>query len=120
MTRRTERINELLREAISEIVRHDVRDPRVGGLLSITEVDVSPDLRKAKVFVSVLGSDAEKSDTMKALGIAAGFVQHALRTKVTLRRTPEITFVSDDSMEQGAHILTLLDETREPPEPPQP
>ncbi len=116
MTRRTERINELLREAISEIVRHDVRDPRVGGLLSITEVDVSPDLRQAKVFVSVMGSDAEKSDTVKALRIAAGFVQRELRRRVTLRRTPELTFVPDESMEEGARILTLLDETHEPPE----
>lgn len=120
MTRRTERINELLREAISDIVRRDVKDPRVSGLVSITEVNITPDLRKAKVFVSVMGTDEEKSDTFKALRTAAGFVQHALRTKVTLRRVPVITFVLDESMEYGARILTLLNEAREPDDSGQP
>ncbi len=120
MTRRTERINDLLREEISDILRREIRDPRVGGLISVTEVDVSPDLRRAKVHISVMGSDEEKTATFKALRSAAGFIQRSLRGRLTLRRTPELTFFPDDSISQGAHILTLLEQANESPEQPQP
>ena len=115
MTRRTERINDLLREEISDLLRREVKDPRVGGLVSVTEVDVSPDLARAKVFVSVLGTAEEKASTFLALRAAAGFLQRELRRRLTIRRTPELTFVPDDSLETGARILALLDEQREPP-----
>ena len=113
MTRRTERINDLLREEISDLVRRELKDPRIGGLISITEVDVSPDLRQAKVYVSVLGSDDEKRSTLQALEAASHFLQRQLRRRVTIRRMPELEFVADLSLEQGARILSLLDEQRE-------
>ncbi|HEY8171891.1 MAG TPA: 30S ribosome-binding factor RbfA [Dehalococcoidia bacterium] len=112
MTRRTERINEQLRAEISDLVMRDLKDPRIGGLVTITEVDVSPDLSHAKVFVSVLGSDDEKKSTMKALGAASHFLQRELRQRLTIRRTPELAFVVDESMAHGQRILTLLDETK--------
>ena len=115
MTRRTERINDLLREEISDLVRNEVKDPRVGGLISITEVDVAPDLRQAKVFVSVMGTDEEKVATFRVLRAAAGFLQRALRKRLTIRRVPELTFLADESMEHGARILALIDETQEGP-----
>ena len=67
MSRRTERVNDLLREEISDLLRSDLRDPRIGGLVSVTHVDVSPDLRRAYAYVSVLGTDEERAGTMRAL-----------------------------------------------------
>ena len=113
MTRRTERINSLLREEISDLLRRGMKDPRLGGLVTITEVDVAPDLRQAKVYVSVLGTDEEKLATFQALKAAARFLQRELRLRLTIRRTPELTFVEDESIEQGARILRLLQETQE-------
>lgn len=113
MSRRTERINDQLREEISELLRHEVRDPRVGGLVSITEVHVSPDLRNAKVYVSVLGTDDEKSSTLEALSAASRFLQRELGKRLTIRRTPRLAFVADDTLEEGSRILNLLDEATE-------
>lgn len=115
MTRRTERINDLLREEISDLIRYEVKDPRVGGLISITEVHVSPDLRQARVFVSVMGTDEEKVATFRALRAAAGFLQRALRKRLTIRRVPELAFLADESIERGARILALIEETQEGP-----
>jgi ribosome-binding factor A len=113
MTRRTERLSDQLREEISSLVLRELKDPRIGGLVTITEVEVSPDLSHAKVFVSVLGSADEKKSTLRALGAASGFLQRALRQRLTIRRVPELAFVSDESMEHGQHILSLLDQARE-------
>ena len=117
MTRRTERINDLLREEISDLLRGVVKDPRIGGLVTITEVDVSPDLRMAKVFVSVMGTDEEKASTFRALDAAAKFMQRELRRRLTIRRTPELRFIKDTSLEKGARILELLQQVREDPSP---
>ena len=113
MTRRTERLNDQLREEISDLVQRDLKDPRIGGLVTITEVDVSPDLSQAKVYVSVLGSDEERLGTLRALGAASHFMQRELGKRLTIRRTPALAFVADESIEHGARILHLLDEARE-------
>ncbi len=113
MTRRTERLNQLLREEVADLLRRGVKDPRISGLVTITEVDVSPDLRQAKVYVSVLGTEEERVSTFRALDAAAHFLQRELRKRLTIRRTPELTFVQDDSMERGAHLLSLMDQARE-------
>ena len=120
MTRRTERINDLLREELSDLLQRELKDPRMGGLVTITEVDVSPDLRHAKVFVSVMGSEEEKASTFLALRAAAHFLQRTLRKRLSLRRTPELAFFADDSLEQGAHIMELLEQAKEDPGPPPP
>lgn len=111
MTRRTERINDLLQEEISDLLLRDMKDPRLSGLVTITEVDVSPDLRRAKVFVSVMGTDEQKASTFEALDAAARYLQRELGQRLTIRRTPELAFIKDDSLERGARILALLDET---------
>jgi ribosome-binding factor A len=113
MTRRTERINDQLREEISDLIQRELNDPRIGGLVSITEVDTAPDLSQAKVFVSVLGTAEEKASTFKALAAAARFLQRELRRRLTIRRIPELYFVADDSIERGARILQLLQQTKE-------
>jgi ribosome-binding factor A len=115
MTRRTERVNDLLREEISALLQREFKDPRVTGLVSITEVDVSPDLRHAKVYVSILGSDDDAA-TLKALIRGSHFFERELRRRLVMRRTPELTFIQDDSLERGARILSILDQ--QPPQQP--
>lgn len=113
MTRRTERLNDQLREEISDLVHHELKDPRIGGLVTITEVDVAPDLSHGKVFVSVMGTEDERASTLMALDAAAHFLQRELRRRLTIRRMPELVFVRDDSIEHGAQILNLIEKTRE-------
>ncbi len=117
MTRRTERINDQLREEISDLIRRELKDPRIGGLVTITEVDVAPDLSHGKVFVSVMGTEEERRSTLKALDAASHFLQRELRRRLTIRRMPELEFVRDDSLEHGARILNLIDKTRESDSP---
>ncbi len=113
MTRRTERLNDLLREEISDLVRREMKDPRVAGLVTITEVDVSPDLRQAKVYVSVLGTDDERNSTMRALHAAGHFLHRELLKRLTIKRVPELAFLRDRSIEEGARVLSLLNRARE-------
>jgi ribosome-binding factor A len=112
MTRRTERVNDLLEEEISDLLRRDVQDPRISeGLVSVTEVEVSADLHHAKVFVSILGGEAEQGEALKALVAAAPFLHRQLRKRLALKYIPALDFIRDDSLERGAHILDLLRET---------
>lgn len=108
MTRRTERLNDLLREEISQILHHQARDPRLAGLLSITRVDISPDMRYARVFVSILGSDEEKDRALQGLDRAQGFFRRELARRLNLRRTPLLSFHRDDSIEEAARVLELM------------
>jgi ribosome-binding factor A len=113
MTRRTDRVNELLREEISGVVRDELRDPRIGGLVSITRVDVSPDLRRANAWVSVLGTEAERAGTMAALESARPFVRKQLSRRLSLRVTPDVQFVRDPSLEEGQAMTDLMRRTAE-------
>ena len=108
MVRRLERVNVLLREAISEIVPRELSDPRMTSLVSVTEVDCRADLRRAKVYVSVLGSKEDKISNLVALRSASGFVHHRLKSTVTLRSVPQLDFRIDESLEFGADILDKI------------
>lgn len=111
MRRRTQRINDLLREEISTILHMEARDPRLETMLSITEVEMSDDMRHAKVFVSVYGEDEERAGAFKALEAARSFVQRLLRQRIPeLRIIPTIEFHRDDSIERGAHLTGVLNE----------
>ena len=110
MARRTKRINHLLREEISALLRRQVKDPRLGGFITVTEVSTSVDLRHARVFVSVMGSEAEKQEVLQTLTTASGFFHRELRARLTLYRIPELSFHRDETMEQGAYILQRIDE----------
>jgi ribosome-binding factor A len=111
MTRRTERVNELLREEISEILRRELKDPRLQVLASVTEVQVSPDLKSARVYLSVMADDAERDSAFQALKAATAFIRRELRQRLpSLRFTPELTFVPDLSIERGARLSALIDE----------
>jgi ribosome-binding factor A len=104
---RQEKLGELIAAELSELLRTRVKDPRV-GFASITHVEVSGDLRHAKVFVSVMGSPEEHEATMQGLRNATGFLRHELATRLTLRYMPEIIFKLDKSIEEGSRILDLI------------
>jgi ribosome-binding factor A len=110
-------VGEMLREELTDIIRREVKDPRV-GFMSITTVDVPPDLRSARVYVSVLGTDDERAATLTALRSAAGFIRHHLKPRLRMRQIPELEFRDDRSMEyadQIARTLRELDEAESRP-----
>lgn len=109
MTQRTDRIDELLRQEIGGIIARDVADPRV-GFATITKVETTPDLRHAKVWVSVIGPEKERTATIAALGRAMPFVRHELGRTLRLKRIPELHVQLDDTAERGTRVLHLLDE----------
>ena len=104
---RINRINEEIQKELSSLMR-GLKDPRVqGGMVTITHVDTTSDLRYARIFVSVLDKSQEK-DVVKGLKSAAGYLRRELGASLRLRYTPELQFIGDDSIEYGAHILELL------------
>jgi ribosome-binding factor A len=110
MGHRIEQVNKLIRRELSELLQRQLKDPRLNTFVAVTEVATSTDLRHAKVFVSHLGSDEEKQAILKVLESAAGFLRKELAHNLKLRRTPELTFCWDNSIEQGDHILQLIDQ----------
>ena len=116
MRRRIMRLNHLLRQELSDLLLRQVNDPRLTAMVSITEVEVTPDLRYARVFVSVLGSPEEKKNVLIGLRSATKFLRHELSDRLDLRHVPWLTFFQDDSIERGARILSMLHEL-EPPAP---
>ena len=113
--KRLERVNQLIKEEISLLLQQELKDPRL-GFVTVTEVDVTPDLRHAKVYVSVLGPEEQWASSLRALQSAKGFVWSWLRRNLDLRVTPEIVFRPDRSMEHAAHIQSLLADLRERPD----
>jgi len=109
---RQDQLGELIAEELSDLIRTRMKDPRV-GFASITKVQVSGDLRHARVYVSVMGEDDDQRATIKALDHANGFLRHELAQRLTIRYTPEISFKLDESIARGAHLLDLLRQVRE-------
>ena len=108
MNRRMDRVNVLLRQEISRVLTGQLKDPRLSSVVSVTRVESSRDLKQARVFVSVLGDDAEKEQTLKALRSAAGFVHKSVRQQLTVKSVPTLTFHLDESIEQGAEMLERI------------
>ena len=104
---RQEKLGELIAAELSDLLRTRVKDPRV-GFASITRVEMSGDLRYAKVFVSVMGDSEEQKETMKGLKNATGFLRHELASRLTLRFMPDLVFKLDHSIEEGSRILDLI------------
>ena len=109
MQYRSNRLAHQLRDEISSIISREIKDPRV-GFATITEVRVSPDLKYAKIFFSVLGPQEKKKDTLEALNHASGFVRRQLGSRLRLRQVPEIQFTFDETIEYGAKMDAILDE----------
>lgn len=115
VSRRTSRVNEQLREEISALLRQ-LRDPRLAEIVSITEVQTTPDYRSARVFVSTLGEELEKAQTIEALEKASGFIRRELKPRLNMRAIPILTFVRDDSLESGQRLTELIKEAAPGPE----
>jgi ribosome-binding factor A len=118
MSRRIERVNELIRHELSDLLMREMRDPRLEGLISITRVDVTPDLYNARIYVSVMSETADQADAIKALTAAAGYLHKELVHRLEMRRVPFLTFQLDKSIEEGAAVLAQMDRVMRQQEPP--
>jgi ribosome-binding factor A len=116
--RRVARVAELIKREISQLLFSGIKDERVGmGMVSVTDVDVSGDLQHAKVFVSVYGTDEARSAAMAGLKSATGYVRSELGQRLRLRRTPEIVFLEDRSIERGTRVLSLINQLNQERKP---
>jgi ribosome-binding factor A len=113
---RPERIAEEIRIEISVMLAGELKDPRLSIPMEITEVRLSADMKHARIYVNVAGTEAERNDTLLGLTAATGYIRHELIERLQMRRTPEITFVLDQSEEYGHHIDELLRKTKSPGE----
>ena len=111
MSRRTNRLAEEIREEVARIIGSGLKDPRI-GFVTVIRVDLSPDLRMARVFVGVLGDEAQRNKTMTGLGQAAGFIRRELGRRIRVRHTPELLFKYDTGLDATDRVARLLNETR--------
>jgi ribosome-binding factor A len=110
MSRRQKRVNHAIRREISELLLRQVNDPRIKGFISVTEVDVSPDLAQARVSISAMGSEEEKAEIFRGLAAASGFLRRELGTRLRLRYTPKLIFERDDNIEREGRLLHLIEQ----------
>lgn len=110
-SRRVSRVAELIKREVSQMLLQDIKDDRVGaGMVSVTDVDVSGDLQHAKIYVSIYGTDEARKQIMAGLKSATGYIRSELGHRVRLRRTPEVIFQEDRSIERGTKVLSLLNQ----------
>ncbi len=110
MTRRTDRINGVLRQEISSIMSREMGDPRMVGVVSITRVETSADLHYAKVYLSVLGGQEEKQAVLRAVESATGFIRNGIRPRLTLKHIPELRFILDESIAKAEYIIDIMNQ----------
>ena len=113
MSRRNDRVNELLRHEISRLLTLEINDPRLKGVISITHVTTSNDLRSATVHLSVMGDPAAKKEALEGIRSAATYLRRELRPRLSLRYTPFLSFTLDDSLEEAQHLFGIMDDLRE-------
>ncbi len=107
---RTERIAGEMRRALSDIIRNDLKDPRIPTVTSITNIKLAKDLKYAKVYISIYGTEKEKQEALETLRRSSGFIRRALGQKMIIRTLPELTFVPDDSIAYGSYMTRKIDE----------
>jgi ribosome-binding factor A len=112
MSLRANRVGEQMKKELGDIIGRKIKDPRI-GFVTVTDVEVSGDLQQAKVFISVLGDEAQRENTLKGLAKAKGFIRTEIGQRIRLRKTPEIIFEFDESIDYGNRIETLLHEIHE-------
>jgi ribosome-binding factor A len=112
MNRRIERVQELIREELSDLIMRELRDPRLDGLISITRVEVTPDFSDARIFVSVMSETTNPSEALKALQTASGYLHKELVHRLDMRKVPFLNFRLDMSISEGAAMLTHIEEAR--------
>ncbi len=104
------RINGEVQKVLAEIIRGELKDPRINPMTTVMAVEVAPDLKSCKAFISVLGDAKSQEDTLKGLNSAMGYIRNQLAKKINLRNTPEIRFIMDQSVEYGINMSKLIDE----------
>ncbi len=109
-SRRILRLNGLIREELADLLRREMRDPRLSGLITITDVETTADLATSRVYFSVLGSEEETAEALRALRRASGYLRRELGNRLRLRQTPALDFRLDPSIARGARVLELLQE----------
>ncbi len=105
---RTKRLAEEIKKVVSSLIRNDLKDPRISHMTSITEVDVTRDLSYVTIYVSILGNDKEKEDTMEGLTRASGFIRREIGREIKARHTPEVIFKLDESIERGIYMYNVI------------
>jgi ribosome-binding factor A len=116
MSHRANRVGEQMKKELSDIIGRKIKDPRI-GFVTVTDVQVTGDLQQATVFISVLGDDEQKENTLKGLAKAKGFIRTEIGNRIRLRKTPEIIFEFDESIDYGNRIETLLHQLHEEDKP---
>ena len=104
------RINGEVQKVLSEIIRGEIKDPRIHPMTSVVTVEVAPDLKTCKAYISVLGDEEAQKDTLAGLKSAVGYIRRQLARELNLRNTPEIRFIMDQSIEYGVHMSKLIDD----------
>ena len=107
------RINGEVRRVLSSIIQNEIKDPRIHPMTSVVEVEVAPDLKSAKAYISVLGDEEAQKNTLAGLKNAEGYIRRELARTVNLRNTPEIRFIMDQSIEYGVHMSKLIDDVNQ-------
>lgn len=110
------RVNAEVQHELSNIIRNEIKDPRISTMTSVVAVEVTSDLKYAKAYISVLGTDEERADTLKGLKSAEGYIRRQLASSINLRNTPQINFVMDQSIEYGVNMSKMIDELNIPSE----
>ncbi len=108
MTRRVERVGEIIKQEASKAILYKLQDPRIGGLVTVTRVVPSPDLRIAKIYVTILGDEPTQKKTLKALKHAKGYIQSEMASHLKMRNIPSLSFYLDDTEKKNSHILELI------------
>jgi len=109
MTRRIERLNSVIQQEVSQLLREQVNDPRLNNLISITRVETSADLRHTKIFISSFGENVDKKEILDGFSAASGFLRSQLASRLQLRYMPDLNFQFDDSIARAAEVLQLID-----------
>ena len=104
------RINSEVMKELANIIRGEIKDPRIAKMTCVTDVEVAPDLKTCKVYISVLGDEEKRKDTLAGLKSAEGYIRHQLADRLNLRNTPALTFIADTSTEYGIKMSKLIDE----------
>ena len=113
---RMTRVNDEITKELGNVIRGELKDPRIGVMTSVLRVETTQDLKYCKIFISVLGNDEEKKEVMKGLKSASGYIRHLLAERINLRITPELMFRLDDSVEYGIKMSKLIEQiSNEPP-----
>lgn len=110
---RVKRLSEEIKKIVGNIIRNELRDPRIAPMTSVVEVDVTRDLRYVNIYISVLGSEKEKEDTMEGLIKASGFIRREIGQKIKARYTPEVIFKLDESIEKGIYMYNVITKVNE-------